>query len=194
MPYKLSLLFINASLKHSKSILKIHLTTRECYLHCAKLMCPGRPQLGQTNHWHLDEEMWPDAHARQALLMSQAGPSLFISDRSTYLLWQLQVPLWRRKEGASQQHMVTVACNGMHAWGWTAMTSLRNQWFIPPRCLSVFSTRFVTSRVNCQSDHSWSLRVQCTLTWKRCSNTLSLYPVPNLKVILKTLRNLFVFK
>lgn len=26
----------------------------------------------------------------------------------------------KREEGASQQHMVTVACNGMHAWGWNS--------------------------------------------------------------------------
>ena len=100
--------------------MNFHLTTRECYLHCAKLMCPGRPQLGQTNHWHLDEEMWPDAHARQALLMSQAGPSLFISDRSTYLLWQLQVPSWRREEGGlpaahGDCSMQWHACLGMNS-------------------------------------------------------------------------------
>lgn len=26
----------------------------------------------------------------------------------------------KREEGASQQHMVTVACNGMHALGWNS--------------------------------------------------------------------------
>lgn len=95
--------FKTVSPKHSKNILNIHLTIGECYLplHCAKLMCLSRPQLSQTNHWHLVEEIWPDAQARQALLMSQAGPSLFISDRSTYLLWQLQVPSWARERRGS---------------------------------------------------------------------------------------------
>lgn len=64
------------SLKYSKNILNIHLTTGEYYMHCVPLMCLSTPQLGQTTHWHLVERVWPDVHARQALLMSQAGPSL----------------------------------------------------------------------------------------------------------------------
>lgn len=83
----------------AKSILNIYLAKMQFYLpfHCTKLKCLSRPQWGLTNHWHLVGEIWPDVHARQALLMSQAGPSLFISDRSTYLLWQLQVPSWGKE-------------------------------------------------------------------------------------------------
>lgn len=45
----------------------------------------------------------------------------FISDRSTYLsaLTTATSSMGKRKEGG-QQHMVTVACNGMHAWGWNS--------------------------------------------------------------------------
>lgn len=51
--------FKTVSLKHSINILNINLTTGGYYLpfHCAKLMCLSRPHLGQTNHWHLVEEI-----------------------------------------------------------------------------------------------------------------------------------------
>lgn len=42
-----------------------------------------------------NKEIWPDIHARQA------GLSLFMSDRSTYLLWQLQIHGGEERERVS---------------------------------------------------------------------------------------------